>query len=137
MAKTVTKLISIYGGVMDQTLFDEIGGKETVEKASAILYVNILRDERINGFFKNIDIEKQKRKMSSFLTNIFGGPSLYLGKTMRKAHEKVVENGLNDDHVDAMMECVSATLKELAIEDTLINKVMAKIEEHRKDVLGK
>jgi len=118
---------------MDQSLYEELGGKKTVEKASAILYVNILRDERINGFFENVDIEKQKRKMSAFLTNIFGGPSLYIGKTMRKAHKNV--KGLNDEHVDAMMECVSATLKELDIDTKTINKVMEKIEEHRDDVL--
>ncbi len=122
---------------MDHSLYEELGGKRTVEKASAILYVNILRDERINSFFENIDIEKQKRKMSGFLTNIFGGPSLYLGKTMRKAHKNVVEKGLNDGHVDAMMECVSATLKELDIDTKTINKVMKKIEEHRDDVLGR
>ena len=75
--------------------------------------------------------------MSSFLTNIFGGPSLYLGKTMRKAHKQVVENGLNDEHVDAMVECGSATLKELDIDTKIINKVMEKIEEHRDDVLGR
>ncbi|MGH1537956.1 MAG: group I truncated hemoglobin [Gammaproteobacteria bacterium] len=122
---------------MDHSLYEDLGGEKTVEKASAILYVNILRDERINSYFENIDIEKQKRKMSSFLTNIFGGPSLYLGKTMRKAHKKVVDKGLNDSHVDAMMECVNATLKELEIETELINKVMAAIEEHRDDVLGR
>ena len=120
---------------MDHSLYEELGGRKTVEKASAILYVNILRDERINSFFENIDIEKQKRKMSGFLTNIFGGPSLYLGKTMAKAHKSVVKNGLNDAHVDAMMECVSATLHELNIENDLIIKVMAAIEEHRDDVL--
>ncbi len=122
---------------MDQSLFDQIGGKETVEKAAAILYVNILRDDRINSFFENIDIEKQKRKMSTFLTTICGGPSLYIGKTMRKAHENVVKKGLNDGHVDAMMECVSATLHELNIENELITKVIAAIEEHRDDVLGR
>ncbi|MFK7815802.1 MAG: group 1 truncated hemoglobin [Gammaproteobacteria bacterium] len=122
---------------MDHSLYEELGGKKTVEKASAILYVNILRDERISSFFKDIDIKKHQRKMSSFLTNIFGGPSLYLGKTMRKAHVDVVKKGLNDSHVDAMMECVHATLKELDKDDTLINKVMAQIEEHRNDVLGK
>ncbi len=122
---------------MDHSLYEELGGKKTVEKASAILYVNILRDKRISSFFEDIDIEKHQRKMSSFLTNIFGGPSLYLGKTMRKAHVDVVKKGLNDSHVDAMMECVHATLKELGKDDQLINKVMAKIEEHRNDVLGK
>ena len=51
---------------MDQTLFEQIGGKSTVDKASHFLYVNILRDERIKDFFENVDIEKQQRKMSAF-----------------------------------------------------------------------
>ncbi len=122
---------------MDQSLYDQLGGKKTVDKAAAILYVNILRDDRINSFFENVDIEKQKRKMATFLTNIFGGPSLYIGKTMRKVHKKAVENGLKDEHVDAMMECVGATLKELEIENDLIKKVISTIEEHRDDVLGR
>ena len=122
---------------MDQSLYDQLGGKQTVDKAAAILYVNILRDDRINHFFQNVDIEKQKRKMSTFLTNICGGPSLYLGKTMKKVHKNAVENGLNDEHVDAMMECVGATLKELEIKDDLIKKVITVIEEHRDDVLGR
>jgi hemoglobin len=122
---------------MDQTLYEALGGRETVDKAAAILYVNILRDDRINDFFSNIDIEKQKRKMSTFLTTICGGPSLYTGKTMRKAHENVVKKGLNDGHVDAMMECVSATLHELNIGNELVTKVIAVIEEHRDDVLGR
>ena len=122
---------------MDQSLYDQLGGKKTVDKAAAILYVNILRDDRINYFFENVDIEKQKRKMSTFLTNICGGPSLYLGKTMKKVHKNAVDNGLNDKHVDAMMECVGATLKELEIENDLIKKVISVIEEHRDDVLGR
>ena len=50
---------------MNASLFERIGGKETIDKASNFLYVNILRDERINKFFENVDIEKQKRKMSA------------------------------------------------------------------------
>ena len=122
---------------MNQTLYEQLGGKKTVEKAAAILYVNILRDKRINYFFDGVDMEKQKRKMSVFLTNIFGGPSLYIGKTMRKVHKNAVENGLKDEHVDAMMENVAATLKELEIENDLIKKVISTIEEHRDDVLGR
>ena len=122
---------------MDQTLFEQIGGEKTVEKATYILYANILQDKRIKGFFENVDIEKQRRKMSAFLTYITGGPSLYIGKTMRKAHKSVVGNGLNDEHVDAMMECVSTTLHALDIDDDRINTVIDVIEEHRDDVLNR
>ena len=122
---------------MNPTLYEEIGGEVIVEKASHYLYVNILRDDRIKHFFENVDIETQKRKMSAFLTYIFGGPSLYLGKDMRRAHSNAVENGLSDKHVDAMMECVNATLRELDIDSELINQVISVIEQHRGDVLNR
>ena len=122
---------------MNPTLFEKIGGKDTVEKASHFLYVNILRDHRIKHFFEDVDIEKQKRKMTAFLTYIFGGPSLYTGKDMRRAHKNAVKNGLNDDHVDAMMECVRDALDELDIENNTINEVTKTIEMHRDDVLNR
>jgi hemoglobin len=122
---------------MNQTLYEKIGGKKTVEKAAHFLYVNILKDDRINRFFEDIDIEKQKRKMTTFLTYIFGGPSLYIGKDMRRAHKEVVAKGLNDEHVDAMMECVSKALTELDIDKETIGEVTKTIEAHRDDVLNR
>ena len=73
--------------------------------------------------------------MSAFLTYICCGPFLYLGKDMRRAHKHAVENGLNDEHVDAMIECVRKSFNELKIQDDSINKVIDKIELHRNDVL--
>ena len=122
---------------MNPSLFEKIGGKETVEKASHFLYVNILRDHRIKHFFENVDIEKQKRKMSAFLTYIFGGPSLYTGRDMRRAHKDAVDHGLNDDHFDAMIDCVSEALDELRIDNKTINEVTKTIEKHRDDVLNR
>ena len=122
---------------MDQSLYEELGGEETVEKAAHYLYVHILEDDRISGFFEDIDIEKQKRKMSAFLTYIFGGPSLYLGKDMRRAHKHAVGNGLKDEHVDAMMECVKMSLSDIGVGKGLVTKVISKIEDHRNDVLDK
>lgn len=122
---------------MDQTLYQELGGEKTVQKATFLLYANILRDKRIKNFFENVDLDKQRRKMDAFLTYIFGGPSLYLGKDMRKAHKNIVKNGLNDVHVDAMMDCVRETLHDLEIDEDKINRVTMVIEDHRKDVLNR
>ena len=36
---------------MNATLFEKIGGKDTVEKATHYLYVNILRDDRAQAIF--------------------------------------------------------------------------------------
>ena len=123
--------------VMDNTLYEKIGGKETVEKASHFLYVNLLRDDRLAPFFENVDITKQQRKMCAFLTYICGGNSLYTGKTMRASHKDAVDHGLNDEHVDAMIECVCTTLKELKVDNNQIGAVVQAIEKHRDDVLNR
>ena len=120
---------------MEETLFDKIGGKNAVELASIKLYYHILEDDRINHFFKNIDIKKQSIKMNAFVTYIFGGPSLYTGRNMRKSHKDVVAKGLNDSHVDAMLENVHTVLNEMDIEQDLQKQVLAKLEKHRDDVL--
>jgi hemoglobin len=122
---------------MNQTLFEKIGGKDTVEKAEKILYVNILRDDRLKRFFEDTDMQKQERMMSSFLTNVLGGPSLYTGKNMRRAHAESVKNGLSDEHVNAMMECVSATLHELKVKPDIISEVISTVEKYRDDVLNR
>ena len=73
--------------------------------------------------------------MSAFLTYIFGGNSLYTGRSMRLAHENVVKAGLNDTHVNAMIKCVRKTLRELEVDDELIDEAVQAIEKHRDDVL--
>jgi len=120
---------------MDKTLFEQIAGKHSVELASIKLYYHILADDRINKFFGDVDIVKQSRKMNAFLTYIFGGPSLYTGRTMRNAHKKAVAPGLSDEHIDAMLENVHITLNEMEIAPDLQKQALAKLEEHRDDVL--
>jgi hemoglobin len=56
---------------------------------------------------------------------------------MRKAHRKVVEQGLDDSHFDAMLENVRKTLNEMRKDEGLINEVIGSLEIHRKDVLGR
>lgn len=120
---------------MNETLYEAIGGKNAVELASIKLYYHILEDDRIKKFFEGVDTKKQAIKMNAFLTYIFGGPSLYTGRNMRAAHKNVVAKGLNDEHVDAMLDNVHTVLNEMDIPQELQKQVFAKLEEHRDDVL--
>ena len=122
---------------MNPTLFDKIGGREVVHKASHLLYTNILNDELLRPFFKDIDVQKQERKMNAFLTYIFGGNSLYTGKTMRRAHSQAVVAGLTDIHFNAMMQCVEKSLHSLELDQQLIDEVAKVIEKHRPNILNR
>ena len=89
---------------MSSSLFERLGGTSAVNAAVDIFYRKVLRDDRVNYFFDNVDMEMQILKQKGFLTMVFGGPNNYSGKNMREGHRHLVKNGLNDSHVDAIIE---------------------------------
>jgi hemoglobin len=45
-------------------LFDRIGGAATVDAAVDVFYRRVLTDDRISGFFDDVDMERQTAKQS-------------------------------------------------------------------------
>lgn len=122
---------------MAKTLYERIGGDAALGAAVEILYSKIIADDRINGYFENVDIKKQGRKMKSFLSYAFGADTPFTGESLRTSHEKMVANGLSDIHFDAVKENIESTLKELNVTDDLIQEVITITESTRKDVLSR
>lgn len=122
---------------MADTLYDRIGGEAAVDAAVNIFYRKVLADDRINGFFDDVDMDRQAAKQKAFLTFAFGGPNAYSGKDMREGHARLVARGLDDTHFDAVMENLAATLQELEVPAELIAECAAIAESTRKDVLGR
>lgn len=122
---------------MTESLYNRLGGEAAVNAAVDIFYRKVLGDYRINRFFGTSDMDKQIAKQRSFLTMAFGGPNNYSGKDMRSAHAKLVDMGLNEDHFNAVMEHLGATLTELKVPPALIAEAAAIAESTRSDVLGR
>ena len=118
-------------------LYDRIGGQAAVDAAVDIFYRKVLVDERINEFFDGVDMEQQINKQKGFLTMVFGGPNNYTGKDMREGHKHLVERGLNDSHVDAVIENLAATLQELGVADDDIQAIADIANSVRDDVLNR
>jgi hemoglobin len=118
------------------SLYDQLGGAPAVSAAVDIFYRKVLSDDRISHFFDDVDMDQQQAKQKAFLTMAFGGSHSYTGKDMRAGHARLQQMGLNDSHVDAVIELLGATLKELGVADALILQVAAIAESARKDVLG-
>lgn len=119
------------------SLYDELGGAAAVDAAVDIFYRKVLSDERIADFFDGVDMERQAAKQKAFLTMVFGGPANYTGKNMRDGHAQLVARGLNDSHVDAVIENLGATLAELGVGPDKIAQVAAIANSVRDDVLGR
>jgi hemoglobin len=49
----------------------------------------MLKDNRVAPFFANTDMKKQATRQKQFISMVTGGPNLYEGEDMRKAHDKM------------------------------------------------
>ena len=119
------------------SLYDRLGGEAAVNAAVDIFYRRVLADDRIARFFDDVDMDRQAAKQKAFLTYAFGGPNNYSGLDMRKGHAHLLTMGLNDSHVDAVIENLGAVLAELGVAPELIAEVAAIAESTRNDVLGR
>lgn len=119
------------------TLYERLGGETAVDAAVEIFYRKVLSDDRVNEFFDGVDMEAQISKQKGFLTMVFGGPNNYTGKDMRDGHKHLVARGLNDSHVDCIIELLGATLTELGAADSDIQEVANIANSVRDDVLNR
>lgn len=122
---------------MPASLYERLGGQAAVNAAVDIFYRKILTDERVAHFFGGIDMEQQIVKQKGFLTMVFGGPNHYTGKGMREGHQHLVKMGLNDSHVDSVIEHLGATLAELGANEQDIQEVASIANSVRADVLDR
>lgn len=120
-----------------QSLYEQLGGEAAVNAAVDLFYRKVLTDDRISHFFEGVDMDHQIAKQKAFLTMVFGGPVAYTGKDMRVGHAHLVQRGLNDSHVDAVIELLGQTLAELGVQQEAIAKVAAIAESVRNDVLSR
>lgn len=119
------------------SLYEQIGGEAAVNAAVDLFYRKVLQDDRISQFFDDVDMDRQIAKQKAFLTMVFGGPVAYTGKDMRTGHAHLVERGLNDSHVDAVIELLGKSLAELNVPGEIIAQVAAIAESARADVLNR
>ena len=97
---------------MSTSLYERIGGEPAVDAAVDVFYRKVLSDPRIAEFFDSVDMDLQRAKQKAFLTYAFGGPNHYSGKDLRTAHARMK---LTDQHFDAVVEHLAATLTELGV----------------------
>lgn len=125
------------GFVVAESLFEQLGGYPAVDAAVDIFYRRVLKDPRIAHFFDDTDMDAQREKQKAFLSMVFGAPRQYEGKDLRKAHARLVEQGLDDSHFDAVAEHLQATLERLDVPAPLVAQVMAIAGSTRSDVLNR
>ena len=120
----------------EPSLYEKLGD-EAIAKAVDKFYEKVLADDRVNGFFKGVDMDRQRAMQTAFLTYAFGGPNHYEGRDLRAVHAHLVARGLNDTHFDIIVEHLGNTLKEMGVSDEDIAQAAKVANSVRNDVLNK
>jgi hemoglobin len=115
-----------------QTLFEELGGKETITVVVDRFYEKMMADEELNHFFAHTDMKKQHAHLTAFISFAIGSQENYKGKNMRDAHAHLQ---IKTDDFQKTAGHLIATLQELQVPQEKIDTIIAKIAPLQDDIV--
>jgi hemoglobin len=119
---------------MIEDLYSLIGGRSTIEAATKLFYDKILQDDSLRHFFEGVDMAHIRSRQAMLISMLLGG-RVYTGETIRDAHARSRDQGLNDAHFDLFLQHFRAALEEVGVEPENAEKVMKRLESKRGTVL--
>jgi hemoglobin len=120
---------------MEENLYEKVGGQDAIAKVVDYFYSElVLKDDTVNHFFKETDMEKQRRHQSKFISFALGGPNQYSGQSMAKAHEGM---NLQPEHFNAIVKHLHDALAHFGVNERDIDTALTKVASLRDDILHK
>lgn len=96
-------------------LYDDIGGAPTVRAALDAFYPRVLADPTLSPFFLGVDVERLKKIQEGFFATALGGPNAYTGRSLRDAHARTRQRGVNDEVFDHFLTVFKWVLVDLEV----------------------
>lgn len=115
-----------------ETLFEKIGGTESVEQLVTAFYQRVLVDPMIGPFFKNTEIEKLHKMQVAFFSIALGGGAPDEMPSLADSHRG---RGIESKHLTRFTELLVETLNEVGISDEDARRVYERIATYSGDVL--
>lgn len=114
-------------GRMHNSLYELIGGESMVRKIVEAFYPIVYQNELIGPLFQS-DINEVMQKQYEFLSQFFGGPSLYSDKyghpVMRARH---LPFEITPERADAWLSCMREALTQIEMPEDLKETVLDRL----------
>ena len=68
------------------SLYERLGGRPAIEAVVADFVVRVTVDPRISSFFRGVDVDHLRAKLTEQLCQVTGGPCRYTGRSMTEVH---------------------------------------------------
>lgn len=121
-----------------ETLYQRLGGLDTISIITDKFLVNIESDTIINSYFTPVMNDSiRKLNLRNHLIDQFcevtGGPCIYKGKTMKLAHQGMM---ISNMEYDAILQDLSNSLDSVTIIDPEKNDFLTIIENYRDEIIN-
>ena len=114
------------------SLYERLGGLDAIRAVVNDFDQRIDADARINAFFKGLDEDDFKAKLTDQLCEATGGPCRYTGRSMKEAHSQL---NVGNADFDALVEDLVASLDHFHVGAREKSELLALLGPMRKDIV--
>lgn len=111
----------------NESLFDNLGGAEGVHRLVEVFYSKVQLHPQLSPLFPE-DISPVLEKQYQFLSQFFGGPSLYSelhGHPMMRARHMHIP--ITPERADDWLDCMKVALEETGVQEPLRSFVLSRL----------
>lgn len=106
----------------DRSLYERLGGYETIERFVGVGVERLLVNPRIAFHFEDTDADNLKFQLTEQICELTGGPCIYQGLDMESAH---IGQDISSAEFNALVEDFQQAMRQTGVPYGLENQVLA------------
>ncbi len=107
---------------IDKSLYDRLGGKQTLERVHKTFYDLAYAHPWLSKYFTDKPQRVLEEQQTDFMSYLIGGPNRYAGKTPKMAHQHMV---ITEELFEVRRQLLSDAIKQERISDALREEWLA------------
>ena len=116
------------------TLYDDLGGQPGLDRITRNAITLYLTDPRIKDDFDNINPDRIRSRLRDQLCQLAGGPCIYKGRSMAKAHAGLP---ITQAKFNAVAEDLQAAMEQAGVPYWTQNRLMALVAPMHRDIVNR
>jgi hemoglobin len=118
----------------EDTLFQDMGGKDVLQRVANDTADNFLADPRIKDTFDNTNMDRFKVLLGEQFCQVAGGDCTYHGRTMKETHKGL---HLTNADFNAVVEDLQKAMDQEGISFPTQNRFLARLAPMQHDIVTK
>jgi hemoglobin len=117
---------------MERTLYERLGGMESITAVVEDFRDRVARDDRINQKFARTDLDRLRKMLIDQVCEATGGPCTYTGRSMKDAHAGMT---VTSGEFDGLVQDLVATMNHFKVGKTEQNEVLGVLGPLKTDIV--